>query len=985
MLRTGLLLTLISCNKAVPPEAAATSPAGAAVDDVIDRSVTLTTSPIDERSYAYVQLDNGLRAVVVSDPDTDMASASMLVHVGHYADPPEREGLAHFLEHMLFMGTDEHPEPGEYRKFVKDHGGWTNASTGAEHTQYFFEIEHDHLQGAFDRFARFFVAPTLDPVHVDKERNAVHSEYSLKVQDHARRIRELRKATMAPDHPESKFSVGTLDTLADRDDDTVHAALLDFYQAQYRPDRMTLAILGREPVEELARWVADELGDVPLRDDAPAAAERPPPFADTHRGVRIDMVPLDERRELELQWALPADLPLWPDAPIAYLSSALGHEGEGTLFARLKEQGWIESLSASRDITAAEDVDFLTLRITLTEAGADQIDAIAAAVFATIEQLDEELPEYLHDERLRRRELDFLYAEEADPSRATRAVADALAHLPPEHALDWWSIGTDFDPELLRARLAAMTVDDVRMIVVRPEEETTAELDQEEPRYQVRYRVRPLDEGDRARLTAGTDLDITLPAPNPYLPDDTRLTEGGDPASPPVQLDAGPIDLWHAQDTEFGTPRAQGYLQVYHGAPRADGKRSMVLDYLYEMVLEDALQEFKYPLGLAGLGFSVSADDDGFYLTWWGYDDRQEQLLADVSERVRGLTVDPARFEVQRDRLVRYWRNRPTRRPVDQASWAVGEALDPNDWSVDELLPIAESVDAADVQAYADAYWTHATPRMMVHGNITTEEAQSLAAVLETTLLADTEPADEVRAVRRLIDPGVQLVRDVAVDHDDSALVVRYLSPTDDLHTQARWRLLGALISTPFFAELRTEQQLGYVASAGFRSANRLPGLRMRIQSTVADPDTLLERVDGFLASFAQTLQEMPDDEFAAIRGGLVARLREADTQAYDRYRGYRTDLFDGITTFDQDERVAAHVEGLDRETMHRMATELFLTDEPTRLVARAFGHAHAEAAEAAEPGCPDEACLLPRLGQTWSRPLSTLVPPADAADGPAQ
>src|SRR5262245_58542228 len=89
-------------------------------------------SPLDQRQYEVLTLDNGLRALLVSDPDTDMAAAALQVHVGHYADPPDRFGLAHFLEHMLFMGTDRYPEVDEYRAFVEAHGGQTNAGTGGE-------------------------------------------------------------------------------------------------------------------------------------------------------------------------------------------------------------------------------------------------------------------------------------------------------------------------------------------------------------------------------------------------------------------------------------------------------------------------------------------------------------------------------------------------------------------------------------------------------------------------------------------------------------------------------------------------------------------------------------------------------------------------------------------------------------------------------------------------------------------------------------
>ena len=135
-----------------------------------------------------------LKVVVVSDPDADKAAASLDVHIGHMADPADREGITHFLEHMLFLGTGKYPEVGEYAKFISKNGGFHNAGTGQEHTNYFFQIDNAQLEPALDRFSRFFIDPLFDPEFLDKERNAVESEYSLKVKEDARRYREALKA-----------------------------------------------------------------------------------------------------------------------------------------------------------------------------------------------------------------------------------------------------------------------------------------------------------------------------------------------------------------------------------------------------------------------------------------------------------------------------------------------------------------------------------------------------------------------------------------------------------------------------------------------------------------------------------------------------------------------------------------------------------------------------------------------------------------------
>ncbi|MDB9953154.1 insulinase family protein [Porticoccaceae bacterium] len=151
-----------------------------------------TTKPIiksanDERQYRHITLDNKLDVLLISDPSTDKAAASLDVHIGSYQNPAGREGLAHFLEHMLFLGTKDYPNPGDYQTFISEHGGSHNAGTGLENTTYFFDIDASYLSQALDRFSPFFSSPNFDAKYVDRERNAVESEYRLKIKDDSRR------------------------------------------------------------------------------------------------------------------------------------------------------------------------------------------------------------------------------------------------------------------------------------------------------------------------------------------------------------------------------------------------------------------------------------------------------------------------------------------------------------------------------------------------------------------------------------------------------------------------------------------------------------------------------------------------------------------------------------------------------------------------------------------------------------------------------
>src|SRR4051812_30433005 len=147
----------------------------------------ISKSDNDNRDYRYLTLGNNLRVLLISDTAAEKSAAALNVHVGSHQNPKDRAGLAHFLEHMLFLGTEKYPEADAYQDFISQHGGTNNAYTAEENTNYFFDIEHASLEPALDRFAQFFINPLFDANYIDHEKNAVNAEYLAKINDDDRR------------------------------------------------------------------------------------------------------------------------------------------------------------------------------------------------------------------------------------------------------------------------------------------------------------------------------------------------------------------------------------------------------------------------------------------------------------------------------------------------------------------------------------------------------------------------------------------------------------------------------------------------------------------------------------------------------------------------------------------------------------------------------------------------------------------------------
>ena len=187
---------------------------------------------VDDREYKALTLSNNLSVLVISDPNTDKGSAALDVHVGHLCDPEEAPGLAHFCEHLLFMGTEKYPVENYYSQLLSTHSGHSNAFTSAENTNYYFDIQADHLEEALDVFAQFFIAPLFDDSCTDRELRAVDSENKKNLQQDHWRLYQLEKDLSNPGHPYRKFGTGNMETLKEIPDGMgldIRKILLDFH------------------------------------------------------------------------------------------------------------------------------------------------------------------------------------------------------------------------------------------------------------------------------------------------------------------------------------------------------------------------------------------------------------------------------------------------------------------------------------------------------------------------------------------------------------------------------------------------------------------------------------------------------------------------------------------------------------------------------------------------------------------------------------
>ncbi|MDR2213674.1 MAG: insulinase family protein [Pseudomonadales bacterium] len=909
----------------------------------------IAKSPRDTREYREITLDNDLRVLLISDPATEKAAASVDVQAGSNADPAAFPGLAHFLEHMLFLGTDQYPNSGEYQEFISSNGGSHNAYTAYENTNYYFDIDKDELEPALARFSRFFVAPLFTPDYVDRERNAVNSEYQSGLQDDGRRAYSALKEVLNPAHPLARFSVGSLDTLSDHDGVTLRQALLDHYDRYYSANLMSAAILGGETLDELEALARRYFSAVPNHERA-APVSREPLFNPGSLPAQLSIEPVRDSRSLSFTFVIPDMRPYYRGKPLDYLSNLLGHEGEGSLLSLLRERGWANGLSAGGGF-GYHDASTFGVNVALTAEGLQHVDDISALLFQYIDLVREQgIHEWMYDELSVMANLSFEYQDPASPINYVSSLSSRLREYPANELLSAPYVYADFDTARINEVLAALRPDNLLITL----SARGVDADQVDPWYGERYAFKPLD---TQRLASWTEApraeELTLPVPNPFIPQNLAIKPMlGEPqaagvpsaaAKPQLLVDEGGARLWFKQDQEFLVPRAT--FNVYALTPlfNQDLRNSLLASFVVSLV-NDQLNEYSYPANLAGVYFGLSGRARGFTLTTGGYDDKQPELLEALLSTLTRAEFERERFDIIKAEMIRGWRNAELQTPYVRLFQQTQALLTQPYWSEEERIAAAQDISFEDVSAFVPRMLSGLRLEAMYHGNVQPDDARAMLEIVQRYLKPDpAAPLPDFGTVVKL-EPMQRVVLELELPHDDSAIVIYQQAPDDSLQSRATLNLLATLISTPFFDTLRTEQQLGYIVNASTLPILDVSGLVYYIESPVADPLLLEERIDAFLNDYTATLDALPQATFDSTKAGLLTSLRQPPRRLEALSSRYWSDIL--IEEYEQDSTLAMAnaVEALTLDDLRAYYHEHIVAPNAGRLVARSAGRGALEA-----------------------------------------
>ncbi|RAL11158.1 a-pheromone processing metallopeptidase Ste23 [Aspergillus homomorphus CBS 101889] len=950
---------------------------------------------LDDRSYRVIRLPNKLEALLVHDPDTDKASAAVNVNVGNFSDADDMPGMAHAVEHLLFMGTKKYPLENAYNQYLASNSGMSNAYTAATETNYFFEVAATSssgdeksdaptspsatqakgpLYGALDRFAQFFVEPLFLESTLDRELRAVDSENKKNLQSDMWRLMQLNKSLSNPAHPYHHFSTGNLQTLKEDPQKRgleVRSEFIKFYEAHYSANRMKLVLLGRESLDEMEGWVSDLFSHVQNKDLPQNRWDNVQPWTAEHLGKQIFAKPVMDMRSLDIYFPFMDEEHYFESQPNRYISHLIGHEGPGSILAYIKAKGWANGLSAG-PLPICPGAAFFTINVRLTPEGLKNYREVARVIFEYIAMIKEGEPQqWIYDEMKNLAEVEFRFKQKTPASRFASNLSSKMQKPHPREWLLSTGLLRKYDPALIKEALSYLRPDNFRMLIVA--QDYPGDWDQKEKWYGTEHKVEDIPQDFMADIrkayetTSANRLpDLHLPHKNEFVP--TRLSvekkEVSEPAKTPKLIRHDDhVRLWYKKDDRFWVPKGTFNISLRNPLVWAT-PANVVKGRFYCELVRDALNEYAYDAELAGLDYSLGISIFGLDISVGGYNDKMSVLLEKVLTSMRDLVVKPERFNIIKERLTRAYKNAEYQQPYYQVSDYTRYLTAERSWLNEQYASELQHIEVEDVACFYPQVLRQNHIEVLAHGNLYKEDALRMTDLVESTLKSRTLPESQWYVRRNvIIPPGSNFVYERMLKDpanvNNGIEYLLYVGNINDAVLRAKLLLFAQMTDEPAFDQLRSKEQLGYVVWSGARYSSTTIGYRVIIQSERV-ASYLEHRIDNFLTTFGKTLEEMPEGDFERHKRSLINRRLEklknlgSETSRFWSHIG--SEYFD----FVQNEADAANVRSSTKSDLIQFYNQFINPQSSTR--GKLSIHLKAQATALASTPQQQKSQLLARL-----------------------
>ena len=925
---------------------------GLLIYQILKPSQVALEKPLNDiKLYKYLELNNSLKVLLISDNTSQLAGAALAVKAGSFSDFPDLPGIAHFHEHMCFMGSEKYPSIDEFRNFLVKNAGKYNAYTAPELTNYYFSIANTELEHALDIYSRFFIDPLFAQAAVDKEVNAVNSEFEKNKQSQSFLTFSLLRLLAEPDNPLHKFSVGNLDTLrhspAHQGINVVNR-LKDFHAKYYSSNLMSLVVSGNYSLDQLESWVIEKFS--PIADHGTKADKfNQHPYV-KNLGSIAELVPIDDTQSIMLAFPVPSTKKHYKVKPLGYISQKILYKGKHSLFWQLNKQGYMHNIGA--DILSTSSFALLLIRLDVTEQGFQNIDNIIEKLFAWISLLREEaVDSESYNSYNMISQASFNYLDSPDLMTQLHMLAKAMGDYDEKLVLKGATVYQEYDHKLIKDYFSRLTPENALYVIVSKKFEQSTlpssamnfePIDRESELYGIRYNVHKVPKSfiNTLKSTNGgfkSEL-VAPPRTNPYAPtslpekDQNNTEESYSNVSAEVQqVSSAGGKLYYLTDTTYDVPRISGNFR-FQSVPVFSDYSSSLNWLLYCEFLATQIKSVSYLAQEADFRTNFNCRQDGFTLSVYGWSDKFKTVVDDFMKEIAN-TFDHFSedgFEVMKEKKLQAIANENMGLLAQRAITKLKFLLVKSTYLETNAAPELKALQFKEWQANTKSLIADGFIEGILVGNVSNEDSLSLLQSMSQHL--------------KLNIPEKSLSSKIFTPTSTMSAIFREFSPQSLSHEHciANYYHIGKLhvkelailslllmnLHSEAFNYLRTEKQLGYIVLTGsMKAPGGNIGVYIVVQGPREDPIAMDEEIEEFLRRFTQKIKDYSQLTLDQMKSSLKQQLLQRD----DSLRSKSERLFGEIQletyTFKQREEIIQELDQIWHNDFVRLSERIFGID----------------------------------------------------------
>lgn len=829
------------------------------------------------------------------------AAAALCVDVGSFSDPEDIPGLAHFLEHMVFMGSEKYPNENIFDSFICKHGGSDNAHTDTERTVFLLEIQPEHFADALDIWAQFFISPLLKYDSIKREVKAVDAEFDMSLNmDSVRKEQLVGGYLFEKGHPMGKFMWGNKESLYDapaKKGINVYSSLKSFHKKYYTANRMTLTVQSPEELDTLEEWVKTIFENIPSGTEELIAY--PPANLEVTPYQVVQVVPVKNIQVIQLVWALPPQQKYYRTKPLHYMSWLVGHEGKGSILSLLKNGKLAFSLCGGNEGSGFEHnctCSLFKISITLTDEGFVRYCEVLDIVFQYLAMLQKEgASERIFREIQKIEDIDFAFEEEEPPMDVVESLCENVLLYPEEEILTGDDLLFEFDEDCINNALHALRPDNCVILLSSPSFKKL-QKPMKEPWFGTQYFLSSVPDDWQDKWRKGFENKIHdnlhLPFPNNFVADNFDLKCDSELNGSPVDdmkyprlisaSDCG-YKLWFRQDDIFKLPKAYVRIHLLNPLSFQSPQNTVYLELLVQLLVHN-LAEVAYDADAASLTYGVEVGGyGGLILRFFGFNDKLDALVDTVASFLADFNCNGQDYS---QRLLQHQRGyfNTLIKPGKLAKMLRLSILKQFTWSTVDKYNSCQSLKYDEFLKFVQDFLSSLYVESLVQGNFTQNEAKAIVGNFFAKLKCNPSPGEKLTKQRiiKLVGPPKVCKVSGLNDTDENSMVAMYFQYGPyTVKDGALVRLLEAILEEPCFDILRTKQQLGYTVYVDRHVTGGIIGFSVNVATQTSKfsvEETMKRIVEFVMKTMANTIKKMPAEEFDTHLKSLIAVLRNDDT-----------------------------------------------------------------------------------------------------------